>query len=67
MNNFAMEAEEGFVEEVTLMLSLRKTNGLLRDREDKKRHFPQRKQHEQRYKGMEMHSNEKLVCGQGRV
>lgn len=41
-SNFVMEVEEGFLEEVTFALSFGKRNGLLRDREDKERHFSQR-------------------------
>lgn len=55
MKNLAVEAEEGFLEEGTLRLSPRKRNRIPRGREDKERHFMQRKQHRQRYEVMETH------------
>lgn len=57
-----MEVEEGFLEEVTFALSFGKRNGLLRDREDKERHFSQRKQHERRYKVVEMCDILRSLC-----
>lgn len=57
MNKFAMKVEEGFLEEVTLMWSLGKRNGLPRGGEDK-----ERKQHERRCKVMEMHGILRSLC-----
>lgn len=62
MNNFATEAEEGLLEEVTLTLSFRKKNGLLRDREEEKRQFPQRRQPGRGHKGMEMQGTGRSWC-----
>lgn len=62
MNKFAMKVEEVFLEEVTLMRSLGKRNGLPRGGEDKERHSSQRKQHERRCKVMEMHGILRSLC-----
>ena len=59
MNKFAIKVEEGLLEEVR---SLGKRNGFPRGRKDKERHSSRRKQHEGRYKVMEMRGTVKSVC-----
>lgn len=57
-----MKVEEGFLEEVTLMWSLGERNRLPRGREDKERHSPWRKQHEQRCKVLEKRGILRSLC-----
>lgn len=62
MSNFAIEVEEGCLEEVTLTSSLGKRMGFHEAGKRRRQHSSQRKQREQRYKVSEMHGFLRSLC-----